>query len=90
MTKAELVKAVAAETDLTQAQAGQVLEALAGVVAGALRQGDKVALPGVGTFDLVERKARTGRNPQTGKPVAIAARKAPRFKAAKALKDEVQ
>lgn len=89
MNKAELIDAIAASADIPKAAAGRALDALIGSVEGALKKGDSVALVGFGTFTVKERAARTGRNPQTGAPIEIAAAKIPSFKAGKALKDAV-
>ena len=84
-----LKSAIAAETDLSKAQAGEAMTALIEHLQTSLGQGDKVSLPGVGQFEVAERSARQGRNPQTGETIAIPASKAVKFKAGKALKDAV-
>ena len=89
MNKSELIDAVAASADLSKASAGRALDAALEAVTGALKDGDSVALVGFGTFSVKERAARTGRNPQTGNPIEIAAATVPSFKAGKALKDAV-
>ena len=89
MNKAELIDAVAASADIPKAAAGRALDAIIESIEGALKNGDSVALVGFGTFSVKERAARTGRNPQTGAPIEIAAAKIPSFKAGKALKDAV-
>ncbi len=89
MKKVELVEAVAEETGLTKADATKAIDATFKAITNALANGDKVPLVGFGTFDVSERAAREGRNPRTGEPVAIAARKAVTFKAGSALKDAV-
>ncbi|RDE24244.1 HU family DNA-binding protein [Motiliproteus coralliicola] len=89
MNKSELIDAIAASADLSKASAGRALDAALDAVTGALKDGDSVALVGFGTFSVKERAARTGRNPQTGKPIEIAAANVPTFKAGKALKDAV-
>lgn len=89
MNKAELIDAIAASADLTQATAAKVLNALTATIGTALQQGDSVTLVGFGTFAIKERAARTGRNPQTGAPLEIAAAKLPGFKPGKGLKDAV-
>ncbi len=89
MNKSELVSAMAAKTDLSKKDAEKALKAFIDVVSEELSQGGKIQLVGFGTFDVVERVARTGRNPQTGEEMQIAASKAPKFKAGKALKDAV-
>ena len=89
MTKKELVAAMAEKTELTKKDTELLLNALVEVVSEALSNGDEVALSGFGKFEVRERAARTGRNPQTGETIEIAATKAPAFKAAKALKEAV-
>ena len=89
MKKAELVEAVAEKAGLTKADATRAIEALFDTVKTAMVKGERVAIPGFGTFSVGERAAREGRNPQTGEPMPIAASKAPRFKAGKALKDAI-
>ncbi|MBQ9442795.1 MAG: HU family DNA-binding protein [Lachnospiraceae bacterium] len=89
MNKSELVEAIAKKADLSKKDAEAALNALTDAVGKALKKGDKVQLVGFGTFETVKRAARTGRNPQTGKEIKIAASKAPKFKAGKALKDLV-
>lgn len=87
MNKSELIDRIAESADLSKADAGRALDATIEAVTTALKAGDQVALVGFGTFVVKERAARTGRNPQTGKEIAIAAAKAPAFKPGKALKD---
>lgn len=89
MNKTELVDAIAASADISKAAAGRALDAVTDSITGALKGGDQVSLVGFGTFQVKERAARTGRNPQTGAPIEIAAAKIPSFKAGKALKDAV-
>ena len=89
MNKAELVAAMADKAELSKKDAEKALKAFTDVVAEELKKGEKIQLVGFGTFEVSERAARTGRNPQTGKEMKIAASKAPRFKAGKALKDMV-
>ena len=89
MNKSELVEAVADHADLTRAAAARAVDAVLSNVATALKQGDQVTLVGFGTFEVRSRKARTGRNPQTGEEIEIKASKSPTFKAGKALKDAV-
>ncbi|MBI4744501.1 MAG: HU family DNA-binding protein [Actinobacteria bacterium] len=90
MTKQDLIEAVADDVGISKKDAGRAVEAFIGGVTDALKKGDKVQLVGFGTFEIRERSAREGRNPQTGKTISIAARKSPAFKAGKALKDAVQ
>ncbi len=89
MNKAELVAAMSDKAGLTRKDAENALKAFTDVVAEELRKGEKIQLVGFGTFEVSERAARTGRNPQTGEEMKIAASKAPKFKAGKALKDMV-
>jgi len=89
MKKAELVEAIAAKTGLTKADANRALEATFEVITKALKKGERVPVAGFGTFNVSKRKAREGRNPQTGATVKIPARKAVTFKAGTALKDAV-
>jgi len=86
MTKAEIVAKVAEEIKISKTAAGKALALITDSIAGAIRKGEKVALVGFGTFSVVQRKARKGRNPQTGKEIKIAAKKAPKFSAGSALK----
>ncbi len=87
MTKAELVEFIAENADLTKADAGRALEAVIEGVTEGLKKRGKVTLVGFGTFSAKKRAARTGRNPQTGETVKIAARTVPGFKAGSKLKD---
>ncbi len=80
VNKAELIDSIAASADIPKAAPGRALDAMIEAVEGALKKGDSVALVGFGTFSVKERAARTGRNPQTGKPIEIAAAKIPSFK----------
>ena len=83
------IDAIAASADLPKAAAGRALDAVVDSITDALKKDDSVSLVGFGTFSVKERAARTGRNPQTGEPINIAAAKIPSFKAGKALKDAV-
>ncbi len=87
MNKSELIDAIASEADISRASAGRALDAALDGIRGSLQDGEPVVLVGFGTFLVRERSARTGRNPQTGATIEIAASKAPAFKAGKALKD---
>ena len=87
MNKTELIGEVAGKTGMTKKDAEKVVNAFFDTVEGALKSGDKVQLIGFGTFEVRERKARKGRNPQTGKEIDIPATKVPAFKAGKALKN---
>ncbi|MBQ3583951.1 MAG: HU family DNA-binding protein [Lachnospiraceae bacterium] len=89
MNKAELVAAIAEKTELSKKDAEKALKAFTDVVAEELKKGNKIQLVGFGTFDVAKREAREGRNPQTGATMKIPASKAPKFKAGKALKDEI-
>jgi len=86
MTKAEIVAKVAEEIKVSKKAAGQAVALITDSVAQALRKGEKVTFVGFGTFSVVHRKARKGRNPRTGKELKIAAKKAPKFTAGAALK----
>ena len=81
MNKAQLIDAIAAEANLTKADAKRALDAFVSTTTAALKKGDRVALVGFGSFAVSKRNARTGRNPQTGKPITIAAKKVVKFKA---------
>ena len=89
MNKTELVSALVEETSLTKKDVEKVLNSFIDVVARELKNGEKIQLIGFGTFEVAERAARTGMNPQTKEPIEIPASKAPRFKPGKALKDAV-
>ena len=89
MNKTELISAMAAKSGLTKKDTEKSLKAFEEAVTETLVAGGKVQLVGFGTFDVAERAAREGRNPQTGAPMKIAASKAPRFKVGKALRDAV-
>ena len=89
MNKSELIAAIAESSNLTKADAGRALDAITSTVTHSLSNGEAVTLIGFGTFEVRDRAARTGRNPQTGEPIEIAAAKIPSFKAGKALKDAV-
>ena len=89
MNKAELIAAIAEAADLTKKDAEKALKAFTDVVAEELKKGEKVQVVGFGTFEVSERAEREGRNPQSGELMKIAASKAPKFKAGKALKDMI-
>ncbi|MBR3811757.1 MAG: HU family DNA-binding protein [Agathobacter sp.] len=89
MNKTELVAAMAEKAQLSKKDAEAALKAFTEVVADELKKGEKIQLVGFGTFEVSERAARTGRNPLTGAEMQIAASKAPKFKAGKALKDSL-
>lgn len=89
MNKTELVAAIADQAGISKKDAEKALKAFTDVVGAELKKGGKIQLVGFGTFEVSQRAAREGRNPQTGKAMPIAASKAPKFKAGKALKDLV-
>jgi DNA-binding protein HU-beta len=89
MNKQQLIEAAADSADLTKSDVEAALNAILGTIEDALKSGDKVQLTGFGNFEVRERAARTGRNPQTGEEMQIAASKAPAFKPGKSLKDAV-
>ena len=89
MNKSELIDAIASGADVSKASAGRALDSAVGAIMGALKSGDSVSLVGFGTFSVKHRAARSGRNPQTGAEIQIAAANVPSFKAGKALKDSV-
>ncbi len=89
MNKSQLIDQIASEANISKAAAGRVVDAFVATVTGTLSEGKEVALVGFGTFSVRERAARTGRNPQTGKEIQIAAAKVPAFRAGKGLKDAV-
>ncbi|MDN4592725.1 HU family DNA-binding protein [Polycladomyces subterraneus] len=89
MNKSELVDRVAAATGKTKKESAQVVEAVLSTIAEALRNGEKVSLVGFGNFEVRERAARTGRNPQTGEAIQIEASRVPAFRPGKQLKEAV-
>ena len=89
MNKTEFIAAVAEKAEISKKDSEKALKAFVDVVAEQLKAGDKVQPVGFGTFEVSERAAREGRNPQTGETMTIAACKAPKFKAGKALKDAI-
>ncbi len=89
MNKSELIEKIASGADISKAGAGRALDSFIGAVTEALKEGDKISLVGFGTFEVRQRAERTGRNPQTGAEIKIAAANIPAFKAGKALKDAV-
>jgi DNA-binding protein HU-beta len=90
MNKAQLIDAIAAEAKITKADAKKALDAFVRSTSGALKKGDRVSLVGFGSFSLSKRSERTGRNPQTGKPIKIAAKKVVKFKPGSDLNTSVQ
>ena len=89
MNKAELIAAMAEKAELSKKDSEKALKAFVDVVTEELVKGEKIQLVGFGTFEVSERPAREGRNPQTGETMEIKASKAPKFKAGKALKDTI-
>ncbi|NOY23717.1 MAG: HU family DNA-binding protein [Acidobacteria bacterium] len=89
MNKTELIAKVAEETELPKGKVQAVLDGIINSIGDSLKSGDKVSFVGFGTFEVSHRSARTGRNPQTGASIQIAARKVVRFKAGKQLRDSV-
>lgn len=89
MTKAELISQIAGQCKCPKALAEKALNAATNAVSKCLKRGDKITLTGFGTFSLSRRKARIGRNPQTGAEIKIKASRVPRFKAGQALKNQV-
>ena len=89
MNRGELVEAIANDASITKAQAQETLDAFVSNVQRSLKSGDKVTLVGFGTFSASTRGERMGRNPQTGQPIRIPARRAVKFSAGKALKDAI-
>ena len=89
MNRTELVAAMAEKSQLSKKDAESALKAFIDVVSEEMKKGEKIQLVGFGTFEVSERAAREGRNPQTGETMTIAASKSPKFKAGKALKDLV-
>jgi DNA-binding protein HU-beta len=87
MNKAELVSAMAKEAGITKGQAEKALNCMQSSVVDAIRKGEKVTLVGFGTFSAVQRKARTGRNPQTGSEIKIPSKRVPKFSAGISLRD---
>ena len=90
MNKEELVQAITKQTKVTQKEAAEVLNGLVATIQKAVSKGDKVTLVGFGTFESRKRAARTGRNPQTGAAIKIAAKKVPAFSAGKQFKERVK
>ena len=89
MNKKELVESIASAADISKAAAEKALNGTLAAVAEALKKGDKVTLVGFGTFSVYKREARTGRTPQSGKTIKIPAKKALKFRIAKAAKDAI-
>ncbi len=89
MNKKDIISILSKKTGLTKAKASDALDIITDCISGALKKGDKVSLIGFGSFDVIKRKAREGRNPTTGDKIKIKASNSPRFRAGKALKDMV-
>ena len=89
MNKAELVEEVANQTELTRKVSREAVDAIVSAITDSLARQEKVTLVGFGTFQVVERKARRGRNPQTGETIQIPAKRVPKFKAGKDLREVV-
>ncbi len=90
MNKSDLINHVASSAGLSRSAASDAVEAVLGGITGTLADGGAVSLVGFGTFSVVDRAARTARNPRTGAAIEVAASKAPKFKPGKALKDAVK
>jgi DNA-binding protein HU-beta len=90
MNKAELIDSIAKDANLTKADAKKALDAFVNATTKALKKGDRVALVGFGSFSVARRSQRTGRNPQTGKPITIKAKNVVKFKAGSDLSNAVQ
>jgi len=89
VNKTELIDKISESADISKASASRALEATLDAITDSLKQSDPVVLVGFGTFTVKDRAARTGRNPQTGAPIQIAAARVPAFKPGKALKDSL-
>jgi DNA-binding protein HU-beta len=87
MTKSELIKHIAEHCGISKSKAGQALDCVIHCIQDTLRRGESISIAGLGTFGTSQRAARTGRNPQTGAPIHIPARRVPTFRAGKALKE---
>jgi DNA-binding protein HU-beta len=90
LNKGDLVGKIVKDTGVTKGKAEAVFNSIVGGITGALKKGHKVTIVGFGTFSVAKRKARTGRNPQTGAPIKIQARKVPKFSAGSDLKKSVK
>lgn len=90
MNKADLIEQIAKDSKTSKVAAGRMIESLVNHVSKSLKRGERVTLVGFGTFSVSRRKARTGRNPQTGAPIKIPARKVARFKAGKDLEAKIR
>jgi DNA-binding protein HU-beta len=90
MTKIELIDHVAEKTELSKKEVERILETVIGAIQNALKEGQKVSVTGLGTFIVKDKKARMARNPKTGEQVQVPAKKSPKFKAGKELKEILQ
>jgi len=90
MNKAQLIEEVSDKIGLTKKETGNVVDAVTETITDTLSKGEKVTLVGFGTFQVMERKARTGRNPQTGETIQIPAKKVPKFVPGKGLREKVK
>ncbi len=90
MTKAELIERVAKEANITKVSSEKVINAFTDCLTKALKKGERLSLPGFGTFSVVKRKARVGRNPKTGKEIQIPARRVVKFKAGSILRSAIK
>ncbi len=90
MNKAELIEGVSDKTGLTKKETGNVIDAITDTVKETMSKGERITLIGFGTFHVMKRKAREGRNPQTGEKLQIPAKKVPKFKAGKKLREAVR
>lgn len=89
MNKADLIEQLCKDANLSKAEANSAIESITGTIVSALKKGDKVTLVGFGTFSVTQRKARNGRNPQTGETIKIKATKSPKFKAGKEFAEAI-
>ncbi len=89
MTKADMIEKLAKETGLNKEESSKMVNAVLGILIEALSKGERIAIPGLGVFNIRERKARKGRNPRTGKEIVIPAKKVVVFSVAKSLKNEI-
>ncbi len=89
MTKAELIESISSKIDLQKSTAERIVNTIFDDIVAALKNGDKVNISGFGTFQVSDRKARTGRNPKTGEAIQISASRSAKFKPGKMLKDSL-
>lgn len=90
MNKAELIEEVSGKVGLTKKETGNVVDTMTGTITDTLSRGEKVTLVSFGTFQVMKRKARRGRNPRTGKELQIPAKKVPRFRPGKGLREKIK